>query len=537
MAAPTDYTDHEQKSDIKVLHEMGYAQELARSMGRFQNFAISFSIICIMSGGINSLGQATAGAEGAAIGFGWPLGCLVSMVFALGLAQISSAYPTAGGLYHWGSILGNRFTGWLSAWLNLLGLVTVLGAINVGTFYFAYGAFPQLGLQDDLVHRVVFVAVITGGMALINHFGIRLTAMLTDISGYLIFFTAILMTVICLASASSYDISRLWTFSNFTGTPGASAVWPNTVAPWMAFLLGLLLPIYTITGYDASAHTSEETMKAAHSVPRGMVSSVWWSALFGWIMLCAFVLMIPDQATIADPADATKTVTVPGMQAAAMQGWNVFFWAMDAQVNPVVKNIFYVLVFISQLLCGLATVTSASRMIFAFSRDKGLPASGFLSKVNPRYRTPVGAIWTGSILEVLFVWFTSAITIAGTPAYSIVVSCTVIFLFLSFTVPITLGLFTYGGPKWPHMGPWSMGRGLFSLVAIASIVSMALIIYIGIQPPNDWALPITVGFLILTAIVWIAFENRRFRGPPIGDEIKRRQAEIAVAEAAVGQKS
>src|SRR5262249_32164448 len=184
------------------------------------------------------------------------------------------------------------------------------------------------------------------------------------------------------------------------------------------------------------------------------------------------------------------------MQAAAMQGWNVFFWAMDAQVNPVVKNIFYVLVFISQLLCGLATVTSASRMIFAFSRDKGLPASGFLAKVNPTYRTPVGAIWTGSILQVLFVWFTSAITIAGTPAYSIVVSCTVIFLFLSFTVPIVLGVFAYGGPKWPNMGPWSMGRALYNLVALACVVSMALIIYIGIQPPNDWALPITLGFLV-----------------------------------------
>ncbi len=533
----TNYSEHERKDDIKVLHEMGYAQELARSMGKFQNFALSFSIICIMSGGINSLGQATAGAGGAAIGIGWPVGCLISMIFALGLAQISSAYPTAGGLYHWGSILGNRFTGWLSAWLNLLGLVTVLGAINVGTFYFTLGAFPELGLQDTLVHRVLFVAVITGGMALINHFGIRLTAMLTDISGYLIFFTAILMTVICLASADSYEFSRLWTFNNFPGTPGASAVWPNAVSPWMAFLLGLLLPIYTITGYDASAHTSEETIKAAHSVPRGMVSSVWWSALFGWIMLCSFVLMIPSEVTLPDPADAAKTVVIPGMQAAAMQGWNVFFWAMDAQVNPTVRGVFYVFVFISQLLCGLATVTSASRMIYAFARDKGLPASGFLAAVNPRFRTPVGAIWTGSILQVLFVWFTSAITIAGTPAYSIVVSCTVIFLFLSFTLPITLGLFTYGGPKWPHMGPWSMGRATYSLVAVLAILCMALIIYVGIQPPNDWALPITLGFLVLTAIVWLGFENRRFKGPPIGDEIKRRAKEIADAEAAVGQKS
>ena len=122
--------------DVKTLHSMGYAQELSRSMKSFSNFAISFSIICILSGGINSLGQAISGAGGGAIGIGWPIGCLISFVFALGLAQISSAYPTAGGLYHWGSILGNVGIGWVTAWLNLIGLVTVLGAINIGTYSF-----------------------------------------------------------------------------------------------------------------------------------------------------------------------------------------------------------------------------------------------------------------------------------------------------------------------------------------------------------------------------------------------------------------
>ncbi|MDR6818313.1 amino acid transporter [Neorhizobium sp. 2083] len=515
----SDYTEGDKKQDIHILHSMGYAQELERRMSSFSNFAISFSIICILSGGINSLGQATAGAGGASIGIGWPLGCLISGIFALGLAQIGSAYPTAGGLYHWGSILGNRFTGWLSAWLNLLGLVTVLGAINVGTFYFFFGAFgPTFGIEDTLTHRVVFVAVITGLQAGINHFGIGLTAKLTDFSGYLIFATAILLTVACLIAAPGFDFARLFTFANYTGTEGAALVWPNSVSGTMAFLLGLLLPIYTITGYDASAHTSEETVKAAESVPRGMVSAVVWSAVFGYIMLCAFVLMIPN------------------MDDAAKQGWNVFFWAMDAQMNPTVKSILYFLIFISQLLCGLATVTSVSRMIFAFSRDKGLPASSVLAKVSPKYRSPVAAIWTGSILAVLFVWFTSAITIAGTPAYSIVVSCTVIFLFLSFALPIALGLFTIGTAKWPNMGPWNMGVPVYKLVAVLAIISMIVIFFIGIQPPNDWALEITVGFLVLTGVVWFAFENRRFMGPPIGDAIAKRQAEIAAAEAAVGEK-
>lgn len=512
------YTENDKKQDVQILHSMGYAQELERRMSSFSNFAISFSIICILSGGINSLGQATSGAGGAAIGIGWPLGCLISFVFALGLAQISSAYPTAGGLYHWGSILGNRFTGWLSAWLNLLGLVTVLGAINVGTFYFFFGAFgPAIGLEDTLTHRVLFVAAITLVQALINHLGIGLTAKLTDFSGYLIFVTALLLTVVCLFAAPSWDVSRLFTFANYTGTEGASLVWPITVSGGMAFLLGLLLPIYTITGYDASAHTSEETVKAAESVPRGMVSSVLWASLFGYVMLCAFVLMLPS------------------MEEAAKQGWNVFFWAMDTQVNATLKTVLYFLIFLSQFLCGMATVTSLSRMIYAFSRDKGLPASSVLAKVSPKFRTPVAAIWTGSVLSVLFVWFTSAITIAGTPAYSIVVSCTVIFLFLSFMLPIALGLGAIGTAKWPTMGPWNMGIGAYKIVAVLAILAMILIFFIGVQPPNDWALEITLGFLVLTGIVWFAFENRRFQGPPIGDAIAKRKGEIAAAEAAVGE--
>ncbi|MGO8113772.1 amino acid permease [Rhizobium leguminosarum] len=513
----SDYTELDKKQDVHILHSMGYAQELERRMSSFSNFAVSFSIICILSGGINSLAQATSGAGGAAIGIGWPVGCFISLVFAVAMAQISSAYPTAGGLYHWGSILGNRFTGWLTAWFNLLGLVTVLGAINVGTYYFFMGSFgtTYLGLTDSTTVRIIFLVIITGAQALVNHMGIGLTAKLTDFSGYLIFVTSIALALVCLAAAPSYEFGRLFTFANYSGEVGGN-VWPTTSSAWV-FLLGLLLPIYTITGYDASAHTSEETVKAAESVPRGMVASVLWSALFGYIMLCAFVLMLPN------------------MDDAAKQGWNVFFWAMDSQVNPIVKDILYFAILISQWLCGLATVTSVSRMIFAFSRDGGLPASKALSKVSPQYRTPVAAIWTGSILSVLFVWGSSLATIGDTPVYTIVVSCTVIFLFFSFAIPITLGLFAWGTSKWDKMGPWNLGEGAFKLFAVLTVIAMILIFILGIQPPNEWALYITVGFLVLTAIVWFGFESRRFKGPPIGAEVAKRQAEIAAAEAAVGE--
>jgi amino acid transporter len=511
------YTEDDRHEDLKVLHGMGYAQELQRNLSRFSNFAISFSIICILSGGINSLAQATSGAGGIGVGVGWLVGCFVSLVFAVAMSQISSAYPTAGGLYHWGSILGNRGTGWVTAWLNLLGLITVLGAINVGTWTFFEGTFgAALGIPNTIATQTTFLVIITGAQALINHMGIRLTARLTDFSGWLIFGGSILIAVVCLIAADSWDVSRLFTFKNYSGEAGGN-VWPAVSNGWV-FALGLLLPIYTITGYDASAHTSEETLKAAHSVPRAMVMSVVWSALFGYLFLASFVLMIPD------------------MDQAAAQGWNVFFWAFDQQVYPGVKWLVYLVVFVAQLLCGLATVTSASRMIFAFARDGGLPGSKALSRVSPTYRTPVAAIWTAFALSVLFVFGSSEVSVAGTSAYTIVVSCTVIFLFISFTFPITLGLLAWGTPKWDRMGPWDLGRGIFTLFAVLSILSMILIFVIGIQPPNQWALYITVGFFILTAIVWFAFEKRRFQGPPLGEMIKARQAAIQAAEAAVGER-
>ncbi|RFB75689.1 amino acid permease [Methylovirgula sp. 4M-Z18] len=520
------YTDSDHAEDVNILHSMGYAQELERRMSRFSNFAISFSIICILSGGINSLNQVTDGIGGIGIGLGWPVGCLISGVFAIAMAQISSAYPTAGGLYHWGSILGNRFTGWLTAWFNLIGLITVLGAINVGTWNFFAGAFgAQLGLDaTSVTQQTIFVAVITAVQALVNHFGIRLTALLTDFSGYLIFAATIVLIVAFLAGAEHWDISRLWHSANYTGQPTldgnnelkADPTWP-TASPIWAFLLGLLLPIYTITGYDASAHTSEETLKASDSVPRAMIGSVLWSSLFGWAMLIAFLFLIPN------------------LDDAAKQGGNVFFWALSARLHPAVVMILYIAIFISQWLCGLATVTSASRMIFAFSRDGGLPGSSVLSKVSSTTRSPVAAIWTAAISSVLFVWFASLVNIGNTSAYTIVVSCTVIFLFLSFTIPITLGMLAYGTKKWDRKGTWDLGGGLFKLVCALSILSMVLIFIIGVQPPNDWALYITVGFLVLTIIIWFAFENRRFKGPPIGVEVEQRQATITLAEESVGE--
>ncbi len=514
----SDYSDKDHKEDIKVLHGMGYAQELSRSMSKFSNFAISFSIICILSGGINSFAQAISSVGGAGAGIGWIVGCLLSGMFALAMAQIASAFPTAGGLYHWASILGNRFWGWLTAWLNLLGLITVLGAINIGTAYFFAGTFGGMfGFTGTDMQVVTFVAAITILQALFNHLGIKVTTMLTDISGYIIFATTAVLVLACLYFAPAIDISRLWTFTNYSGEAGGN-VFPQSDSMGYLFLLCLLLPVYTITGYDASAHTSEETKGAAMSVPKGIVTAVFWSSLIGWIMICAITLAIPDMAV------------------AAGQGWGMFFATMDSVLPATLKTILYLGILIAQLLCGLATVTSASRMLFAFSRDDGMPiGSKALASVSPKYRTPVNAIWTATVLCILYVVLAMTIKVAGTSIYVIVVNSTLVFLFLSFTVPLIAGLFAYGTAKWPNPGPWAMSAGLYKLVTVLAVIGMAVILYIAIAPPNERVLYVVLAFLVLAIVLWFLVENRRFEGPPTGDRIAARKSAIAAAERAVGE--
>jgi amino acid transporter len=517
--ASEDYGDSEKHQDMAVLHGMGYAQELQRSMSKFSNFAISFSIICILSGGINSFAQAISSVGGAGAGIGWIVGCLLSGMFALAMAQIASAFPTAGGLYHWASILGNRFWGWLTAWLNLLGLITVLGAINIGTAYFFTGTFGGFfGFSGSDGQIVAFVAAITILQALFNHLGIKVTTLLTDLSGYLIFATTAVLVLACLYFAPAIDVSRLWTFTNYSGDAGGG-VFPQSDNTFYLFLLCLLLPVYTITGYDASAHTSEETRNAAHSVPRGIVSAVFWSSIVGWIMICAITLAIPD------------------MNTAASQGWGMFFGTMDAILPTGLKYVIYLCIFIAQLLCGLATVTSASRMLFAFSRDDGIPVgSKALASVSPKYRTPVAAIWTSTVLCILYVVMAMLIKVGETSIYVIVVNSTLVFLFLSFTIPLVAAMLAYGGPKWPKAGPWNIGDGLYRLVTILAVVGMGVILFIAVAPPNERVLYVVLGFIALALVVWVLFENRRFEGPPTGEKIAARKAAIAAAEAAVGER-
>src|SRR5437867_4131665 len=358
--------------DERTLRGLGYEQELARKMGGFSNYAISLSIICILAGGVTSFHQGLSSVGGAAFGLGWPLVCLFSLAVAATMGQVASSFPTAGGLYHWASILGGKGWGWTTAWLNLLGLVAALAAINLGALRFTLDSLgPLVGLDaarwtpaTQTVVSIAGVFAICASQALVNHLGIRLTTRLTDFSGYWIVAIAALLTAAMLYFAPALHPGSLVTFSNFSGARGGD-VWPETSS--IAPIVGGVLP----------------------------------------------------------------------------KGLAYFVFAGIA---------------VAQYLCGLAAVTSVSRIAYAFARDGGMPLSRKLRSVSERYRTPAVAIWT--------VAMAAALATVYTPVYEIMAAVTAIFLYISYVLPTALGLLAYGR-RWTVIGPWHLGRWYRPLAAVS----------------------------------------------------------------------
>jgi len=474
-----------QSEDEQHLRRLGYEPELARRMSGFSNFAISLSIICILAGGITSFHVGLGSAGGASLGVGWPLACLCSLAVALTMAQIASAFPTAGGLYHWGCMLGGRGLGWCTAWFNLAGLVTVLAAINAGTYDFTVAAFGLPTGADPARTRIQVVVLMTLVQGLLNHYGIRLTTRLTDLSGWLILAVASVLTVSLVVATRNVEWSRLWTFTNYSGLPEAGPIFPRQSNLAWLFCLGLLLPAYTITGFDASAHTSEETVGASRNVPVGIVRSVWVSAVFGWAMIVALLL------------------AMPGLREGVERGAGVVPWIIHSALPPVLAWPLLAGVVIAQYLCGLAALTSASRMTFAFARDGGLPGSDWLRKVNPQTGSPSVAVWNSAIGSALLIVFLRYETIAAIGT---------VFLYISYVLPVAAGLVAHG-KRWRRMGPWQLGWAYRPLAAV-SVLFCCFLLVIGVQPPNQQALPIVGGVAAIMVVVWFGFERRRFRGPP-----------------------
>ena len=290
-----DQTVPEALDDEQRLHQLGYAQELRRRMSGFSNFAVSFTIISILSGCLTLYGFGMLTGGPAVIVWGWPFVGVMTLLVGLSMAEVCSSFPTAGGLYYWAAKLAPTKSGpawsWFTGWFNFLGQVAVTAGIDFGAAFFVH-ALLTLVFNLSTAHwiTILIYAVILFVHGLLNQFGIRLVALLNDVSVWWHIF-GVLIIVGVLAFAPSHHQSASFVFGHFFNGTGL------VVPTFYIVLIGLLLAQYTFTGYDASAHMTEETRDAATAGPRGIVMSIVVSLFAGWVLLIGVTFAIQHYAT------------------------------------------------------------------------------------------------------------------------------------------------------------------------------------------------------------------------------------------------
>lgn len=463
---------HEQ--DIQDLKKLGYAQELLREMGGFSNFAISFSIISILTGATQLYGYGLQHGGPLQMVAGWWGVAFFTMLVALSMAELASAYPTAGALYHWATFLGGRTLGWFTACFNTIGQFAILAGIDYGLSLFLAGL---LGWESTPSVLVPLYGALLFSHALLNHFGVRVVSLLNNFSAWYHMGVVVILLGALFMRGFEQPASFLLTFNNTDG-----------FRPSYSFLIGLLLAQWTLTGYDASAHVTEETMDPRRNAPWGIFIAVAVSVVFGGLMIMALTLSIPD------------------LNAVTAYGDTAFTELLKLRLGAGLGGVLVALVAGAMWLCGLASLTSASRMVYAFARDGGLPASKVWAKVSAKHQTPSNAIWGLAALAMLIA--------LSVKLYTAVVSIAVIALYISYGLPIAARLYArYRGHDGPP-GPWNLGR--FSIpVAVVALLWICFITTVFMLPPNDAAASgVGLSFVVLLAI-WFLRAKKHFPGPKV----------------------
>ena len=524
---------HTVDSDRDDLNALGYAQELKRGLGWFSNFAISFSIISILAGGMTSfwLGMVTGGPI--VITLGWVVVGFFALLVGMSMGEICSAYPTAGGLYFWSAKLarknGARWA-WFTGWFNLLGQIGVIASVDYALAIFI-GYFIRMNSSSfRLTPLTVFgiYLVVLAVHGLLNTFGVRLVKMLGDVSVWWHVAGVVVIFVALLAKGKNGEGFGII----FKKAPDLTQIgWPSQGFFTLAYMfgLGLLLAQYTITGFDASAHVSEETVGARTEAPKAIVRSIYISAIAAFFLNLAMTVRIPKGLYYDIAFGASKGAT-------NNDGFlvNAAPRLIESSVGGALAKLLILISIVAQFFCGMASVTANSRMIYAFSRDGALPGSKYWHRINPRTRTPTNSIWLGVVLSAIVGTISLYQKGGYSTAFFALTGICVIGLYIAYGIPIYLRL---TNPEFVP-GPWNLkGKhkivgwtalawiGVITLLFFAPIFRPFWPVFGGKNNPDaggvfhqnnaNFTGPLIIGSFIAFGLYWMLSGKKWFKGPKV----------------------
>jgi amino acid transporter len=506
--------------DEKHLAELGYKQSLDRAWSGFSNFAISFTIISVLAGCFTTYFIAWNNGGPIAISWGWPIICGLILLVAVSMSELVSKYPTAGGIYYWASDLGGKTWGWFTGWFNLIGLVGVTASVVYASAQFAYVLLALYGLDlgfinfgDDahvLLETFTLFALFLLIHSLINIYSSPLVAKFNNISvGWHVLGVAVIIAILIIVPDD--HASADFVFTETINNSGFNDGLTSGGFFWFYVLpLGFLLTMYTQTGYDASAHVSEETKGAAIGAAKGVWRSVFWAGAIGWLVLLAITFAAADAGFVNDPENGF--------------GLGSSLAIFNSALDPWAAKLVILIATIGQLFCGMACLTSASRMCYAFSRDRAVPGHRIWTRLN-HHRIPAFAVLFMATLALLI----TLPALVGdennfTYAFAAVVSIAVIGLYIAYVIPTFLR-WRMGDRFKP--GPWTLGKK-YKWINPAAVIWVIICVIVfslpqspaGVPWHDDWDAkfanyaPVTVLIVIIgVGLWWLISARHTFTGP------------------------
>jgi amino acid transporter len=507
-----DELDAQHQRDMEQLAKFGYKQDLRRSLGFFSTFAIAFSFISATNGfyALFAYGFDTGGPAG--LIWQWPIIVFGQFMVALVFAEAASHYPLAGGIYQWAKRFMGGSYGWFVAWMFAAALVVTVAAVAIGVTPIVCSLMGW-DVNNKTTLLLIAVAFAVGPM-LLNIYSVKVTAFfnnigtVTEIIGLVVIAIALYGAVI-FGKAPHQSLSVLFD----TGGTGASHAWGF----FGAFLASMLTGAWVMYGFDTAGGLAEETVNPTREVPRAMLTAIGITALISTFWLISMVLAVPNvPATIAAGPDAIAFI-------------------FNAHFPSWVTNLFLISVCVAIFVCCLAIQAACTRLLFAYGRDKMIPASKFFGYVHHSTKTPMlSAIFVGVAAIAVLLYGTTG---ASDPIAEI----------MRITAWATVGTYiayqmvVFGGLVVRSKG-WPKDRAYFNLGAWGWPVNIMAFVYgvfmiINLSWPrtpdaawyNNYIVVVSLAVVLILGIIVYAIQ--RARGVDISATIHEIDESPAQAEA------
>src|SRR3954447_8739427 len=452
------------RDDDARLESLGYKPQLNRVLGFFSNFAVAFTYLSPMVGiySLFVLGVGTGGPS-----YIWlTLIPVVGMMFvALVFGELASHYPVAGGLYQYSKFSVGPSYGWFVGWFYGIALLVTVAAVDTGVVsYFAALTHNWFGWNlDPTAHGTILwiTLLLLAIQTTLNITGARVMARIARAGVYVEIVGTFGIFLILWIHGFHHGLGFLFD-SNGAAHTATNGYGLNFHGHWLtgAALIAVLAPVYIFYGFESAGDIAEETQDASRQIPRAMRHALIWGGVASLFLTAGLLLAMPDHNPVA----------------ATVKGGGVPF--ILGQLSEGMQDFLLCLIIFAFFSCGTSIQGAGSRLAFSFAHDGALPASGWVSKVHERFRTPVNALLAGAAITVLFV-----LLVFPSPKHNIdflfitypanvnvlvsLISFAVSGIYLSFLLAVIAAIVAHAR-GWVAEGAFRLGRWTWPVLIIAA---------------------------------------------------------------------